>query len=72
MRKKACEYAYPNIIIAMAINGDTFQSLANAIGITRQCLFKKMNGETDWTISEIETVCKRFHKNYYELFKRGE
>lgn len=69
MKRKASDYAYPNIIIEMARNGDTFEKLASLLGITRQTILAKLSGKSDFGIGEIETLCKYYNKNYYELFK---
>lgn len=69
MKRKASYYAYPNIIMEMTRNGDTFDRLATLLGITRQTIVAKMTGKSDFGIGEIETLCKYYNKSYYELFK---
>ena len=69
MKKRAGDYKYPNIIMEMARNGDTFDKLAIILEITKQTVLKKMYGKNEWTIGEIETLCDYYHKDYYELFK---
>ena len=43
--------------------------LANILGIQPYSVYRKIKGRNDWTISEVETLCEHFNKNYYELFK---
>ena len=71
MKKKAGDYKYPNIIIEMARQGDTFEGLSQILDITRPTLIAKLFGRSEWSIGEIETLCKHYNKDYYELF-RGE
>lgn len=69
MKRKASDYKYPNIIMEMARNGDTFDRIADLLGITRQTVVAKLNGKSDFGIGEIETLCKYYKKDFYELFK---
>lgn len=69
MRKKAEDYKYPSLVIEMARNGDTLETLGNLLEITRQTVRTKIEGKTDWTISEVEKLCNYYKKDYYELFK---
>lgn len=38
--------------------GYTLSSFADALGISRPSLRKRINGKTDFKVSEIEDVCK--------------
>ena len=69
MRKKAEDYKYPSLVIEMARNGDTLETLGNLLEITRQTVRAKIEGKTDWTISEVEKLCNYYKKDYYKLFK---
>ena len=60
---------FPNLRAELRRNGMTYEDLGNEIGIAHITVLHKMNGQTDWTISEIEKICEYFNKNYYELFK---
>ena len=63
------EIKYPNLRAEMAKNGISQEKLAEVIGITQQTFSRKITGLNEWTISEIETICEYFNKDYYELFK---
>lgn len=32
--------------------------IANLLGVTLQTVNKKINGKSDWTLSEVRTICK--------------
>lgn len=68
-RKKTQEYVYPKIRYAMLVNEDTMENLAKILGVSKYTLSHKMNGKTEWTISEIEKLCIYYEKDYYDLFK---
>lgn len=60
---------YPNLVGEMAKHGDTQISLGKLLNITNGSVSKKLSGEREWTISEIDTICEHYKKDYYELFK---
>ena len=72
MKKKAREYKYPQIIIQMALNGDTISDLVRKMGITRQALYLKLEGKSPLKMNEIEFFCNYYKKGFDELFKEGE
>lgn len=63
---------YPNLQAQMAKYGETGETLAKLLGISSISVYNKLSGKTEWKISEIETLCKRFDSDYYHLFKKGE
>ena len=64
MKKKTQKYPYPKIRLAMLENGDS-----KILGVSKFTLSHKMNGRTEWTISEIEKLCIYYGLDYYDLFK---
>jgi hypothetical protein len=63
------ESKYPKLVSVMRENKITYVKLANILGIQPYSVYRKVKGRTDWTISEVETLCELLNKNYYELFK---
>lgn len=63
---------YLDLVGEIARHGETQKSLAKLLGLTPQSIGFKLAGKSDWSISEIEKICKHYNKNYYELFKRSE
>ncbi|MBQ9737898.1 MAG: helix-turn-helix transcriptional regulator [Alphaproteobacteria bacterium] len=45
----------------MALNGDTQTTLAEAIGITQNAIWMKMNNRCEFKRSEIEAIAKRYN-----------
>ena len=62
---------YPNLIGEMARRGETQRSLAKLLELHVNSLHKRLSGEIEWSISEIDKLCEYFGKDYYELFKRN-
>ena len=66
------ELVYPNLYAEIMRNGEKQQDIGNLLGIAKTTVNHKLSGKYDWTISEIETLCNHFKKDYYELFKRKD
>lgn len=66
------KYVYSNIIKAIEEKQETQRKVANILGITDVALRFKLSAKYEWTKGEIDTLCKHFNKNYYELFKKDE
>lgn len=62
---------YPNLVGEMAKNGDNQKTLAKILGITHASVCRRLSGKSEWTISDIDTICKHYNKDYYELFKKN-
>lgn len=44
----------------MILYGDTFETLGEYLGLTRQTLSKKVSGEADFTQTEMSLIKKRY------------
>lgn len=66
MKKKK----YPNLAAEMAKHGDTQAKIGKLLGITHPAISRRLSGEVDWSISEIEKICELYGKDFYELFKK--
>jgi DNA-binding XRE family transcriptional regulator len=63
---------FPGLVGEMAKNGDTQETLANKLELCRYTILNKLSGKTEWTIKEMEAVCKIYNKSLDELFTRNE
>ena len=64
--------AYPELSGEMARRGDTQKTLGDLLGLTSSCISKRLSGEVEWSISEIDKICEFYNKDYYALFKRSK
>ena len=62
---------YPELAGEMAKHGDTQKSIAKLLNLSIPSFSRRLSGEVDWSIGEIETLCKHYDKDYYVLFKRN-
>ena len=60
---------FPNLRAEMARRGETIGDIGKLVGLSYSTIKFRFSGKSDWTISEIETICDYFGKDYYELFK---
>lgn len=59
---------FPNLVAEIARRGETQKSIAKLLGVSEPTIGFKLKGKTDWTIGEVEQLCKYFGKDYYQLF----
>lgn len=69
MRNK---YKYPKILEYMKKHKESQVELSEVLGMTDITLRNKLAGNTEWTISEIQTLCKHYKTGFYKLFKMEE
>ena len=62
---------YPNLVGEMAKRGETQSTLAKLLDLHKNSICKRLSGEVEWSIGEIDKLCEHFGKDYYELFKRN-
>ena len=62
------EVKYPNLAGEMAKNGENQTTLAELLGLSKPTISRKLSGQTDWTIGEVEKLCEHYGKDYYQLF----
>lgn len=62
---------YPELAGEMAKHGDTQKTIAKLLELSIPSFSRRLSGEVDWSIGEIETLCKYYKKDYYELFKKN-
>lgn len=59
---------YSGLRAEMAKNGHTQETLGELLKIPKSSVSRRLSGEIEWSIGEIETICKFYKKDYYELF----
>lgn len=63
---------YPGLVGEMAKRGETQEVVAKLLGLPRESICRRLSGQIDWSISEIEKICEYYKKDYYELFKSNK
>lgn len=65
MKKKK----YPELAAEMAKRGDTQKVIGELLNLPSGSITRRLAGEIEWSISEINKICKYYQKSYEELFK---
>lgn len=60
---------FPNLLAEMARNGEAQKDLADLLKTNKSTMSRKLAGKTEWTVSDVETICEHYKKDYYTLFK---
>lgn len=58
----------------MVLHGETHEDLAKILGISVQTMSKKINGQTDFTQTEMNIIREHYNltdNEYVEMFKKG-
>ena len=63
---------FPEIVNQMKIRNEKVKDLATLLGIANSQATRRLSGKVEWTIGDIEILCKHYNTNFYELFKRKE
>ncbi len=66
-KKRACYY-YPKLRGIRNEKGYTMQELANKLGITKNCYYKKENGITDFYLDEVRKILIIFDCKFEDIF----
>jgi len=64
------KYKYPKVLEEMKKHKESQIEISEVLGISDMTLRKKLAGITDWTITEIEILCKHYKVNFNKLFKK--
>ena len=63
---------FPQIVAEMEKRGETQQDLANILELDRTQVTRKLNGEVQWSIGDIEVMTLHYNKDFWELFRRNK
>lgn len=69
MKKKVL---FPEIISEMKKRGETQEDLGKLLDLDRSNISRKLNGEIQWTIGDIEVMILHYDKDFWELFRRNK
>lgn len=63
---------YPELIGEMAKHGDTQKAIGKLLDLPCSSIGRRLSGEIEWSISEIDKICQCYNKTYEELFKKED
>lgn len=63
---------FPNLEAEMARNGETQTYIAELLKSSVPTISRKLSGQTEWTIGDVEVLCEHFNIGYNELFLKNK
>lgn len=67
-RKKKETYFYPKLRGKRCELGYSLDDMANLLGISKDCYFRKEKGKTDFYLCEVRKILILFNANFEEIF----
>ena len=64
---------FPEIVNQMKQRNETLKDLVELLGLKHLSqVSRRLSGEVEWTIGDVEILCKHYDIEFWELFKRKE
>ena len=68
MKKQKESYFYPKLKGRRCELGYSLEDMANFLGISKDCYFRKEKGKTDFYLCEVRKILKVLNSEYDEIF----
>ena len=65
---KEKQVKFPKLLAMMASRGDTQETLAEIIHVSKSAISRRMSGEVEWSLGEVKAICTHYGVGYYDLF----
>ena len=63
---------YPNLAAEMARRGESTDDLGKLLGLDRSQVYRKLHGQSKWTLGDAEILYEHYKVDIYKLFKKEE
>lgn len=63
---------FPEIVAEMERRGETRKDLARLLELDVSQITRKLNGDIQWTIGDIEVMTLHYNKDFWELFRKSK
>lgn len=64
---------YPELVNQMTLRNENLKFMVELLGLKEKSqVTRRLSGEIEWTIGEVEILCKHYNMGLWELFKRKE
>ena len=63
---------FPEIELEMRKRGETQKDLSRILGIAVSQVCRRLKGEVQWSIGDIEVLTLHYNKDFWELFRRNK
>lgn len=62
---------FPEIVAEMERRGESRKDLAKLLELDVSQVTRKLNGDIQWTIGDIEVMTLHYSKDFWELFRKN-
>lgn len=69
---KALINIYPGLRASMSFNGDDTETLSRILNISNDTTRRRLRGEREFDVGEIQILTRRYGKTFEELFGNPE
>lgn len=69
---KALVNIYPGLRASMSFNGDDTEVLSKILNISKDTTRRRLRGEREFEVGEIQILTRRYGKTFEELFGNEE
>lgn len=67
------ETKYPEIVNQMIKHNESLEDLTKLLGLNyKSQASRRLSGKVEWSIGDVEVLCKHYNIDFYKLFKRKE
>lgn len=64
---------YPELVNQMTLRNENLKYMVELLGLKEKSqITRRLSGEIEWTIGEVEILCKHYNMDFWELFRRKE
>lgn len=63
---------YPGLRASMSFNGDDTETLSKILNISNDTTRRRLRGEREFDVGEIQILTRRYGKTFEELFGNAE
>ena len=61
---------YPNLAGEMAKRGESAETIAKLLGVSKPIAYSRLQGKSDFRIGEVEKLCEYYNSDYATLFAK--
>ena len=61
---------YPEVIKQMRLHNQTIEDLSRILGISQRSVRRRITHEVEWTLGDVEILCKYYNMDLYKLFRK--
>ena len=64
---------FPEIVNQMKLRGEKLLDMVKLLGYKEKSqVSRRLSGEIEWSLGDIEIICEHYDMDFYKLFKRKE